>query len=442
MARYGFGFGTNRRRMTSGTISAPPSSLIALGTPVCMVGDSMSYAEGDHWPSGYITRLMLEADGAFHYPATTNMGTGDGSTTSGGNMAIKGQNAAGYAARKATIAAAVGTGVLLIGGIQNVGGTVTEKWGSILEVIEACADTRAIFITPAAPTKDVVGGSLDKPTFDGLASAYAAANTSPSKPIVFLSDTWNGITLATDAVSGGPHAYDTPGVHQNPLGSALQAANMWGQMAAYWESGNAYDALADLITAGGDYIEEVSLDGSTGGLATSWSNVNPSGATITPTKGTLLGYTSQIVTVSGSATSNGLCSLRRNSIPLVFSAGESIGGAIAIKVSNAAQDGPAVGLRSLGAHSYFLKSGWASSSFNPTGGQGYIKEEAANFSGIVRFRPPDLAQISGGGTTLNFDLYYTLLTDAQLSSAGFGSLDVRIEIARPIMANWTQLGIE
>ena len=403
----------------------------------------MSFGESDSFPSGYMTWLQLRANGRFHFPSTANPGAGDGLTTAGGNMAIKGQAPAGMAARKGVIASAIGSGVLIIGGIEN------DPWGAWpyhLEVIQACIDggCRAAFIVPAAPTKSYLANPAPFEAYDAAAASWASANSSSARPITVLSQTWNGLTLANGPTSAGPHSYDIPGVHQNPLGSALQATNMWSQMAPYYQEGDAYSALVPHIgsNALGGFTDLTGAGGTGGGaIADGFSVINGSGATFTNSKGTLDGHASQVITISGSAGSNGTCSFRRNGNAIDVAPGDSIGGVVHLKVSNAAQNGPAIGLRNLSPSTYYDKSRWGSRNYDPLA-HGLLEQQAAWFEGIVRFRPVDIGQITAAQSSLNFDTYFTLLTDAQLTTAGLGPLDVRIEIARPMLYNWTTLGVE
>ena len=204
MAGFGFGFGSRQSPSAVPTSDQSGADLIPIGTKLYVVGDSLSYAEQDSFPSGFISWLIGEADGRFLYPATSNPGAGDGSTTSGGNMAIKGQPPSGYAARASQIASTVGNGVLILGGIENGSGTAAEEWAHFNTIISECSAARKIYVTPVAPTKSTYAdGGARKATFDGLAAADSR--------ITLLSNTWNGMELATNATAGGAHSYDTPG---------------------------------------------------------------------------------------------------------------------------------------------------------------------------------------------------------------------------------------
>jgi len=421
MSGFGFGFGSRQSAPSNQGETALPADLIPIGTKIHVVGDSLSYAEQDSFPSGYISWLIGEAGGRFLYPSTSNPGAGDGSTTSGGNMAIKGQPPSGFAARASEIANTVGDGVLILGGIENGSGTAPEEWAHFDSIISACSAARKIYVTPVAPTKSIYAdGGARKVAFDALAAA--------DNRISFLTDTWNGIELATGATAGGVHSYDTPGVHQTPLGARLQAVNMWTQMTPDWESGTAYDQfeLSDNFMAAESY-----LTGDVGGLADGYSLVNPSGATMMPSKGVLRNWISQIVEISGTANSSSICSIRNNGFPHSFSAGDVIQGVMALKVSNLADNGPPIGLRSIGGPSfYYNKVRWGSQYYTSSG-QGVLAP-AMEIDYIIRSRNPSTADLIGAGASLNFDMPFSLLS---------GTIDCRIEIARPMGFNLTQLGL-
>jgi hypothetical protein len=336
-------------------------------------------------------------------------------------MAIKGQDPAGFAVRAATIASAVGSGVLIIGGIENGNGTGAEEWAHFDTVISACFAARKIYVTPAAPTKSTFAdGGARKAAFDTLAAADSRAT--------LLTDTWNGIELATSAITGGAHSYDTPGVHQNPLGGRLQAANMWTQMAPDWAGDSAYEQFD---TADNFMAAERYLTGDIGGLASGYSLVNPSGATMAPSKSALRDWTSQVIEISGSATSSGICSIRNNGFAHLYAAGDVLQGVMALKVSNLAGDGPPIGLRSIGGPSfYYNKVRWGSQYYTSTG-QGPFAP-AAEFDYIIRSRNPGTSDVIANGNSLNFDMPFTLIP---------GAIDCRIEIARPMGFNLTQLGL-
>ena len=61
MAGFGFGFGS---RQSAGPMPKPATALggtIPVGTPLYIVGDSLSYAERDSFSSGYISWLIGES---------------------------------------------------------------------------------------------------------------------------------------------------------------------------------------------------------------------------------------------------------------------------------------------------------------------------------------------------------------------------------------------
>jgi len=57
---------------------------------------------------------------------------------------------------------------------------------------------------------------------------------------------------------------------------------------------------------------------------------------------------------------------------------------------------------------------------------------AAQIDAIVFSRLANATQVSAGGSSINFDWYWSCLAEA---------VDIRIEVARPVLVNLTQAGL-
>lgn len=391
---------------------AQPKARLPIGTPVAIVGDSMTYGDGDGAARSYMPGLILAASGRFHYPETINKGSNNTTTTppQGGNMGVSGQTSAQYVQRLSAITAGVGSGVMILGGIENDFAqsiTVEQSIANFEQIVAAVPDAKRIYITPVAPTKTVVvnGKGPAKAAFD----AHFAAHPDPR--VRFLSGTWDGITLSNPDASPGPHGYDA--VHQTPLGGKLQGFNMWRDMAADWAAGTAYDDAtlgADLLGTSGDFA-----GGTT--LATGWAITKPAGAVVTNSvfDGGLDGRRTQRTDVSGTATAS-LLRLRR-SLSFTFAAGARFAGLATLRLTNGAGNGPAVGVKGFGLEVYFANARWLTASYSGTQG---AFADVTPLDGIVRTFVS--APAASGGTTLTVDLAMNVLTgvplDARLDVAG------------------------
>ncbi|RVT39909.1 hypothetical protein [Sphingobium algorifonticola] len=416
----GFGFGAIGIARHRRGIAGPPagSPLMAVGDRLVFAGDSMTYGNGDT-PNAYMPWLTLLAEGRFNYPATVNKGSTNVSLPpEGGNMGVSGQNSNGYITRKANIAAACANGALILGGIENdfAGGlTAAQSIANFEEMIAACTTAKRIYITPGAPTKSVIGNAgnaAKKTTFD----AYFAAHPDPR--VKFLTNCWNGITLALDAINTGPHSYDA--VHQNPLGAKLQAANIWSEIAADWAAGTAY---ADPALASGDLLGTAGLFAGTGGtangygqVATGWTLTNSTGAALAASVAdNLIGdKRGQRLVASGTASANSRIRMR-HTITNAYVTGDRVLVIGRLRVRNAAGDGPPIGLRAigisaLGGATRFLTEAYA-------GGQGPFAP-VSQIDGIFR-NFVGLATATGGSWTLDVDFQTVTGT----------ALDIALDIA-------------
>lgn len=402
-------------------------SKLSLNTRVCVVGDSMTYQGADTVFSGYLMHLIRNASGRFYYPKTLNKGVA--ATVVGGNMGISGQNTQQYVDRKANIVTGVGNGVLIIGGVENnlaAGISVADAILDIDEIITAVGAVR-IFVTPVAPTKTILynngpTGLAYKSIFD----AYYADHPDPR--VFLLPNTWAGMTLALDGVNPGAHSYDA--VHQNPLGHLVQALNMWGDLAEHFATGDAYACYpsGELMGTSGDFAGTGGTANGMGQVATSWTLTNSTGATVVAAvaDGGIDGRRSQVLTISGTPSANSRVRLRR-SAPHVYETGDEFVGISTLKVSNAAGNGEATGLRGFEQSVYFNQGRWFSQGYNNGSG---LLEDATPFQGIVRTFP---VPVSAGGSTVTVDFDIQLVTGS--------ACDVRIEMAGARLFNITDLGL-
>ncbi len=400
---------------------------LPLNTRLCVVGDSMTFQGADTVYSGYLMHLIRNASGRFYYPKTLNKGVA--ATVVGGNMGISGQNTQQYVDRKANIVTGVGNGVLIIGGVENnlaAGISVVDAIADIDEIIAAVGATR-IFVTPVAPTKTIrftngQSGLDYKSIFD----AYFTDHADPR--VFLLPSTWAGMTLAIDAVTPGAHSYDA--VHQNPLGHLVQASNMWGDLAPHFAAGDAYGCYpsGEIMGTSGDFAGSGGTANGMGQVATGWTLTNSTGATISATvaDGGIDGRRSQVLTISGTPTANSRVLLRR-SAPHVYETGDEFVGISTLKVSNAAGNGEATGLRGFEHSVYFNQGRWLSQSY--TNGSGLL-EDATPFQGIVRTFP---VPVAAGGTTVTVDFAIQLVTGSPC--------DARVEMAGARLFNITDLGL-
>lgn len=366
------------------------ASLIPVGARTVIVGDSMTYGNGDT-PNGFMQWLILESDGVFHYPETTSKGT---ASCLGGNMGVSGQTSTQYLARVANITAGAGSGALIIGGIENDFAAAIPVATSIsnFDAIIAASTATKIFVTPVAPTRAIIlgGHAAKKTTFD----AYFAAHSDPR--VVFLDQTWAGMELCTAGDLAGAHSYDK--THQNPFGAKAQAANMWAQMAPHYATGTAYtdtNLSGDLMGTSGQFAGTGGTAGGMGVVATSWTLTNTTGATVVASvSDNLIGdKRGQRLVLSGIATANSRIRLRR-SVTHTFELGDKfivVGRIVGTGVSN---------IRSIGVSAYFNNSKWLVDSY--AGTQGPFSD-AAPFDGV--FKSYAFAATAGGSSvTVDLDI--------------------------------------
>lgn len=378
------------------------------------------------WEAGYLQYLKFLSDGIFIFPATDKSVN---SNPIGGNLALSGTTPASWADRATTIGASVGSGVLIFGGIENSSESASQDWAHFQTVIEACPTARRIYICPAAPTK----GSFSRgktSVFNSLASAYCNSHSNQCR---FLSKIWtspNVINLAFNSTTNGPDSYD--GTHQNSIGSRKQAENIWLEMSDDWSSDDAFSnyRLTDNL-----FSASYAFPGDTQGRADNITIIDGSaGATLTPSKDTItyrgVSYVAQALTVSGSATAIGSCSIRRSSFPASFNARDTIDLICLVEISNSTGNGVPIGLRTLDVYTYSDKIGLGSTTV-PTLND--LSPAIRITPHVVRTQQYNVIEPASGGSSLTFDFTFTLNTGVES--------DIRIKIARLACFNRTALGL-
>lgn len=404
-----------------------PSSLLGADTKLHVLGDSMTFnGASGKWDAGYSQHLTYFTDGIYIFPPTAGSGTA-GAT--GGNLSRSGTEPSDWVASLAEIVSSVGDGVLIIGGIQNSANTAAQDWANFETILSACSAAARIYVVPAAPTMASFTKAPKNDDFNTLASAFC--NATPN--CTFLSDAWtspNLVALALDASTPGPDSYD--GTHQNAVGSRKQAENMWLQMSADWTDEDAftnYDLGDNLFAA------SYAMPGNTAGRADGVTIVDGSvGAILIPTKDTItyegVAYTAQALTISGIATATGNCSIRRNGFATDFDALDIFDLIFLVEISNAAGNGPPVGLRTVAAATYFNRIIWGGTSVTVGGDLASAFQVGPH---LVRVEQYAATEPSAGGTSLNFDFAFTLNTGV--------AADAKIKVARLACFNRTALGL-
>lgn len=375
----------------------PSPSLLAANTNLCLVGDSMTYGNGGQlWFYGWW--LIAACNGIFNFPQTVGQGSSD---PSGGNMGVSGNTTAQMAARKATIAAAVGDGVVIIGGGQNdtSGVTALDMIDNIEEVVAACeANSATICVMPVAPTTTVLGNTdlqTRKATFD----AYWASRSG----VTFLADTFSGM----DYSSG---SYSIDGVHETSLGAKAKADNIAVYLLALFEAGKtAYDAPYTP-----DLMPSDRKDFSTG-----WSLSNTTGASVAQSTGTLGGEPSKIFTISGTPSSQDTFRYR-STITHSILTGDEFVGMLRLSATNAAQDGKPVGIKGFWFNLFFGQIPWGTLAADADRGFSDALIDASFVNKIIRTASEN-AHVDN--SVLTFDI--TLRLDTTQAN------DIRLEIAQP-----------
>lgn len=381
-------------------------SILLANTELMFVGDSMTYASGGqlwHYPWW----LIAACDGIFDYPQTVSPGT---ASASGGNMGVSGDDTSDLVARKATIASAVGGNAVIIAVGENdgVGVTAQDMIDNVEEVIAALDAGATVFIMPIAYTSTVDGsGTLQsrKTTYD----AYWAAHDR----VIFLENAWSGISLHDST-----HSVD--GIHQTSLGAKLQAENIAPYIIAAFEADKtAYDA--PYIN---NLIPEAQRDYSAG-----WSITNSTGASVAQSNGTLGGETSKIFTISGTPTAADTFRYR-NTITTSITNGDEVVGMTRISITNAAQDGPPVGLDGFWFTLFFGQASWGTLTFSTGRGLDDAIVDESFVNQIIRTNSENA---TATGSALTYDI------SARLDTSG--PCDIRIEISQPAAFNKTVEGV-
>lgn len=280
----------------------PPvsSSGIAVGTPLTVIGDSITY--GDFRCKAYPYWLNLALSGRLLFPQTVNRGN---STVYGGNCGVSGDSTAQIAARAPTFNTHNGVYILLTGENDTSGVSDTDQQGSFDTIFTELSAAEKIYVIPFAETKSV-DASAPIQTRNATNLAWLRANAGSTYPNVeiFPDSVWDNITLHDGMGGAGP---DSPeGTHPNNYGAFKLANNIFSFMSSDLESGDAFD-----LTSGFTNLYAANFSGTsgtvdsdfTGSVASGLQLVanNMTGLSAVASKGTLNAADSQILTITGTS---------------------------------------------------------------------------------------------------------------------------------------------
>lgn len=399
-----------------------PVSLINKGDSWGIVGDSMSL--GSRRPKMYAFWLALEMSGRCRWLPTTNIET---PLCQGSNMAINGNDTSDIAARAGTIGGA-GLDVCFCMSFENDGAAVTAEtiianWQTTLG---ALSGAKRVYLIGSGVTRSVYSSSsVTERNNEVNAWMASAQETFPNVRYIPSSEAWTGITIHDGLGGAGEDSID--GTHLNLQGAKKLAANLWRFIKDEFEDGNAYLASpymnnvfpCDFTGMGG------SLSSATGEVADGLTLTNTTGAMLVASKGTLDGKPSQILTLSGTASSTDRIRLRE-ACANNFAVGDSIDGWGRIKVSAADGSSPPVGMKSFG-----FEGGGGRHTFMSQYHNNITEGEwSTPFDGIFRVQP----DIFPSGSSFFY-------TDLNIQPVTGASLDIRIEIADVQLFNMTQEGV-
>ena len=297
------GIGKSAAPLTPPPPPAPGGSAIATGTPLTLIGDSMTY--GDYRCKSYSYWLNLALDGRLLFPQTVNKNT---SSVYGGNSAISGNTTAQIAARASTFNTHNGIYILLCGQNDSSGISDTEQQGDFDTIFTELSAAEKIYVLPFADTSSVYASPpIQTRNTTNLAWLRANAGTTYPNLSILPDSVWDGIELHDGMGGGGTDSFD--GVHPNNQGAYKLGNNIYAAISSDLDSGDAYDHTsgfsniypADFSGTGGSVDSDFS-----GSVATGLQLVanNMTGLSAVASKGTLNGSDSQILTITGTSGSS------------------------------------------------------------------------------------------------------------------------------------------
>lgn len=280
--------------------AAEEESGIALGTPWTAVGDSLTY--GDNRLKSYTHWLNLALDGRLYYPTSYNLGN---SGAYGGNAGVGGDTTDDIASRASTFNSHDGIYILLTGQNDNNGVTAGEQQTDFETIFTELASAEKIYVIPFAETSTVDADStIAARNVTNLAWLRGTASSTYSNLEVLPDSVWDGIELHDGM--GGAGADSIDGVHPNNEGAFKLANNIFDEISADLEDGDAFDWTsgftniypADFSGTGGSGDMDCTGDVATG---ISLSATDMTGLTCTVATGTLNSADSQIITITGTS---------------------------------------------------------------------------------------------------------------------------------------------
>ena len=373
-----------------------------------VVGDSITY--GNMRPKMYAYWLGIAMSGVGQFTPTTGAGTNG---AIGSNLGVSGQDTTDIAARVANITAS-GLDVYFLMSWENddsgvLASTMIANWETILNGLTSA---KRVYLIGSGETRSVASNSTVRAR-NAVVNAWMATANSTYPNARYIPDTaaWNNIALHDGAGGAGADSYD--GTHPNLQGAKKLGENIWNYIRSEWESGTVYNIGYSNNYFPTDFSGTTgSKSNATGDVATGMDLTNTTGATVVASKGTLYGSTSQVLTISGTATANNVIRLREYGSG-AFQIGDTITMCGKIKVT--ASDGVSapVGLRAIEANAWYGKGLFLSRSHVPADDGEWVP-----FSGTFRVQP-DKTTTAGTSFTTDLDVY------PQTSTA----LDIRVEYA-------------
>lgn len=413
----GLGLGIGLSGRAGAAASAP---LIPLATPLTVIGDSMTY--GDFRAKSYLYWLNLALSGRLFIPQTTNSGT---SSTAGAQCGVSGDTSAQIAARIATCNTHNGVYIILLGQNDGAGVTAGDQQTNFTTIFTELQDALKIYVIPFAETVSVAASS----TLQTRNTTNKAWLADYGGNVTLLPDSvWDGIALHDGAGGAGAQSFD--GTHPNVNGVWRLANNIATEILPEIMTGDVYDVITELGFATNLFAADFSGtggsvgSGSTGQVATglALTTTGTTGLTVTASKGTLDGDTSQIITITGTASTGTVQVQLRETATHTFDINDGffIGG----KIKVTASDGTSapVGLQAVGYEAAGGRHAYLSR-FSPNNENGALFA----FEGMFVGTP----EVNGaGGSSINIDLGVRFVPSA--------TVDVRIEVANVKVFNQTQ----
>ncbi len=334
----------------------PPvsSSGIAIGTPMSVVGDSMTY--GDYRTKSYSYWLNLALSGRLLFPQTVNKG---GASVYGGNSGVGGDTSAQIAARASTFHSHDGIYIIFMGQNDNNSVTAGEQQTNFETIFTELSSAEKIYVIPFAETVTVDGDSIIAARNVTNLSWLRGTATGTYSNLEILPDAiWDGISFHDGMGGAGADSFD--GVHLSNEGAYKLANNIFSAIADDLDSGTAYDWTAAFTN-----IYPADFSGSGGTVDSDFTGVvadglqlvanNVTGLTCVASKGTLNSSDSQILTITGTSPSGNVDIYLRESISHAYTVDSGILMIGNIKVTASDGTSAPIGLQGMGLEAAYGK---------------------------------------------------------------------------------------